>query len=280
MKKLVIIFFFIPFYYLTAQCSDAGVCSIGGHVTESNKNSFSVSYNYGYSGSIDDIKYQSINFSSKLFINDKSYISLFLPLGKQSGPLGSTSGLGDLIAIYNYQIINNDDLNMFLSGGLKIATSSFNKNNLLPQAYQSGLSTNDILAGISFMISDLNFSAGYQIAGSRNTEVFPELKRGDDLLIKGAYQFTFSDLQVQIEILYIKRVCKSSVIAYNGLSNQYYDIVGSDQGQLNLQLVGSLPLNENANLFGSFALPFIDRKINVDGLTRKFSVEFGASYNF
>jgi hypothetical protein len=278
MKRSIIILLFIPFYYLNAQCSDAGVCSIGGHIIETNKNSFSVSYSYGYSGSIDDIKYQSINFLSKFFLNDKSYIGLFLPFGKQSGPLGSAIGLGDFIAIYNYQLVNNDVLNMYLSGGLKIATSSFNKDNPLPQSYQSGLGTNDLLVGISISISDLSFSTGYQIAGGRNTEVSPQLKRCDDLLIKGGYQFAFSELHIQAEVLYIKRVGKSSVLADNSLLNQYYDIADSDQEQLNLQLIGNFPLGEDTNLFGSFALPFIDRKINVDGLTRKFSIELGVNF--
>jgi hypothetical protein len=55
----------------------------------------------------------------------------------------------------------------------------------------------------------------------------------------------------------------------------YIDVENSDQTQLNLLTVVQFEINKNYSLFADFAVPFIKREVNVDGLTRSFSVSVG-----
>ena len=99
LMSIGIVFFLANINYVLAQCSDAGVCQLGGHeeIDESVYLNFGLSYSFGYSGKTDDITYNSVNFSAAYFLTEYTKASLLLPYNTQSGPLGSISGIGDLI---------------------------------------------------------------------------------------------------------------------------------------------------------------------------------------
>ncbi len=55
----------------------------------------------------------------------------------------------------------------------------------------------------------------------------------------------------------------------------YIDVENSDQTQLNLLTQFQYQMNNNYSLIADFAIPFIKREVNVDGLTRSFSASIG-----
>lgn len=282
MKILMILFLFlvVSINSTNAQCSDAGVCSIAGHQEVAKNNSLSFSLGYGYSGKDDDISFKTINIDGLFSLSDNSFITIKLPYNFQSGPLGSVDGLGDLTALANYKIYDEVDYNLLLTGGVKLASSKLNSESKLPQAYQSGLGTNDLLFGATVNYSQFSFSIGYQFAGGRNTRTITKLERGDDLLIKGGYSFNVNDFSISPELLFIKRLGKSSVANPVSGTTNFVEIANSDQSQINLLVNISKSLDDDFTFKGSFALPFLERDVNVDGLTRKFTVSAGISYSF
>ena len=60
----------------------------------------------------------------------------------------------------------------------------------------------------------------------------------------------------------------------------YIDVENSDQSQLNFLTSFNYEINKNYSLFADFAIPFIKREVNVDGLTRSFSASIGVQLNF
>lgn len=279
MKKLLIALIFLGFYnHSYSQCSDAGVCSIGNDHTGNPNNSISFAYGFGTSGKIDDIKFHSFSLTGKIFTGKSSFLSAEIPFGIQNGPLGNTSGIGDLLLIYSMPVYENEDLSIFISGGFKLATSTLNNENSLPQAYQSGLGTNDILLGTTLNVSSFGFSFGYQISGGRNENSITKLKRGDDLLIKGSYGFQLSEVSLKTELLFIQRLGESSVALLNAPAGTHFEIPDSDQNQLNFLINGEYEISRGIKIFVGFAVPFLKRNVNVDGLTRTFSSSVGISF--
>jgi hypothetical protein len=267
-----------------SQCSDAGICSVGEHTSERN-NAVSFGAIYGSSGKDDDISFFSFKLSGMFFpfssnegfFQNSSFV-VEAPFNIQKGPAGSVNGFGDLTILFN-QPVYKSDFDLIFTIGAKIATANVNANSL-PQAYQSGLGTNDILLGLSLVYESLNFSAGYQKTTGRSSNSLTRLKRGDDLLIKTGYRFKLDNLTLSPELLYIQRIGESNVIVPSVINETFISIPGSDQNQLNLLVNLNYRLGEDYSLQAGFALPFIKRKINVDGLTRKFSAGVELQYYF
>jgi hypothetical protein len=63
-------------------------------------------------------------------------------------------------------------------------------------------------------------------------------------------------------------------------SESFIDVDNSDQAQLNLLTVVQYQIDKNYSLIADFAVPFIKREVNVDGLTRSFSASIGVQLNF
>lgn len=266
------------------QCSDAGICSVGEHKGEKN-HAVSWGVTYGTSGKDDDINFYSIKLSGMFspfsaiegFFQSSSFV-VEAPFNIQNGPLGSVNGLGDLTILFNQPVYKND-FDLIMTVGAKIATANVDANSL-PQAYQSGLGTNDLLFGLTLVYESLNFSAGYQKTNGRSSNSLTRLKRGDDLLLKAGYQFKLDDLTLSPELLYIQRIGESSVIVPSVMNETFISIPGSDQNQLNLLVNINYHLSEDYSIKAGFALPVIKRKINVDGLTRKFSSGVELQHHF
>ena len=276
---IVIIVFLSDYFNNTfAQCSDAGVCSVGGHSMGQEGNNplnISVSYNFSSSGKDDDVKYHSFRVGAIYNILKITSIQLSLPYNIQSGPLGDVSGIGDLILSVNQNLFRNDNSSLDASVGAKLATGDDNKDNL-PMAYQSGLGSNDVIFALNYSYDRLGFGIGYQLAGARNDNI-NKLKRGDDLLLRASYNFLIDKFTITPQLLFIKRLGKSNVVNLLAVGpiDSYIDIPESDQTQVNLLTQVQYQINNNYSLFADFAIPFIKREVNVDGLTRSFSASLG-----
>lgn len=263
------------------QCSDAGVCSVGNKMDDNNDNILSVyaGYKFGSSGKEDDVKYHSFHFGATYNVFKRTSLQLSIPYNLQSGPLGDVSGIGDLIVSITHNIISDDNSSLNASIGGKFETGDDNKDNL-PMAYQSGLGSNDIIFAFDYNYNDFGVGIGYQLAGERNKNII-KLKRGDDFLLRASYNYSINDFKIIPQLLFIKRLAKSSVLdTVNSSMDEetYVDVDDSDQAQLNLLLVLQYEINKNLSLLADFAVPFIKRKTNVDGLTRAFSASIGFRY--
>ncbi len=286
MKKYISVAAIVLFYFgtdLKAQCSDAGVCSLSDHLEEFTPHKFNlgIGYGFGYSGKNDEVSYHSVTLSGSYKVLENTSISFHLPYNSQSGPLGDVNGIGDLIIGASREFRIDHESGISVSAGVKLATGDENKEPELPQAYQSGLGSNDILLGAQYHINDFRFGIGYQIAGGRNDNILTELERGDDLLIQGGYRFTAWDLSFNPQLLVIKRLGESSIIDLSSSkANSYVDIPDSDQLQINFLLNTQYSLSSQNSLVFEFAFPFLKRNVNVDGLTRALSASVGYSWSF
>lgn len=293
MKKLIVLIFtlLILINYsviINAQCSDAGVCSVGGHSMEQENRSLfhiSASYKYGLGGkdvylTTDEVvKYHSFQIGLQYNVLEKTSLQLSIPYNIQSGPLGDVSGIGDLLFSVTQNLYLNENSGINLSVGAKLATGDDNKNNL-PMAYQSGLGSNDFLFALNYTYDKVGFGLGYQLAGKRNDNLL-KLKRGDDLLVRASYNLNFDNITIVPQILFIKRLEKSNMVNLLSMAptETYFDVDKSDQTQLNLLVLANYKLNNNFTLFTDLAVPFIKREVNVDGLTRAFSASVGVKFS-
>lgn len=266
---------------LFPQCSDAGVCQIG-QLTETEGKKFidiSAQYRFGQSDEEEDVNFHSFRLNTMYYLLENSSLQISVPYNLQNGPLASTSGIGDLIFSFNQQISFNQNSSLDLSIGAKLATGSVTEGEDLQMVYQPGLGSNDLLFSAAYSYNNFNIGAGYQIAGSRNDN-FLKLKRGDDLLLRASYEFSLNEFNILPQLLFIKRLSESSIQDPAFSTGRFVEIDGSDQSQLNLMTSVNYDINNSYGLYLEFAIPFLEREVNVDGLTRKFSSSLGVKYSF
>jgi hypothetical protein len=267
---------------IIAQCSDAGVCSVGHTMDDNNDNilDLNVGYKFGSSGKEDDVKYHSFQLAAIYNVFEKTTLQISIPYNIQSGPLGDVNGIGDLLISVTHNFISDNNSSLDASIGAKFAAGEDNADNL-PMAYQSGLGSNDILFALNYTYKNIGFGVGYQIAGGRNKNVI-KLERGDDLLLRASYNLLLDKFTITPQLLFIKRLAKSSILDTSSMtsSESFIDVEKSDQSQLNLLTVVQYQIDKNYSLFADFAVPFIKREVNVDGLTRSFSASIGVQLNF
>jgi len=279
--SLLILIFSGNSVLLIAQCSDAGVCSVG-HIMDDNKDNIlniNLGYKFGSSGKEDDVKYHSFLLGAVYNVLEKTAFQMSIPYNIQSGPLGDVKGIGDLLISVTQNFISQNNSSLDASIGAKFATGEDNADNL-PMAYQSSLGSNDILFTINYNYKNIGFGVGYQLAGERNDNI-TKLKRGDDLLLRASYNFLLDRLNITPQILFIKRLSESNIVNSASMApmETYIDVENSDQAQLNLLTVIQYQIDNNYSLFADFAIPFIKREVNVDGLTRSFSASIGVQLN-
>jgi len=235
-------------------------------------------YKYGYSGKEDDVQFNSLqlNVNYNLFSNNS--IQLLVPYNFQSGPAGSVNGIGDLILSLNQNLLSDEGSYLDASIGVKMATGDDNKNNL-PQVYQSGLGTNDVLFALNYTFNKISIGAGYQLSGGRNNNI-TRLEKGDDLLLRASYDLSFEQLSITPQLLFIQRLTKSSILDTASTDEEkFVEVDNSDQAQLNFLAVLEYNIADNLSIVGDFAIPFIKREVNVDGLTRAFSASVGVMFS-
>lgn len=261
-----------------AQCSDAGICVVGSrHALIGHR--VSAGYAFSKSGKKDDLTIHSFQIEGDIQLFHDSRLTVRLPGSRTSGPLGRTSGIGDLTLLWNQTVWEVDGNQVNVQIGGKFATGNANSANL-PQAYQPGLGTNDFLFGVTCETEPWLFAVGYQLSRGRSNNSIIRLQRGDDLLARIGYKTHVEDLIVGLEILTVKRLHESSVLnPVIATGNSFIAISGSDQFQVNLLARVFLPLSERYSLAGLAAVPLRSRSVNVDGLTRSVTLSVVIQYS-
>ncbi|PLX31327.1 MAG: hypothetical protein C0600_05915 [Ignavibacteria bacterium] len=274
------LFLLLLTHQLSAQCSDAGACSIGGHVADENQHSISLGYGYGSSGGDEALTFHSVQIDGRFQVLDGSNVFLSLPYNSVDGPLGSASGIGDLTILLMQEVWTGDEGMLSLQAGGKIATGTVNEGGL-PQAYQSGLGTNDILLGVSYETAPWNFAAGYLLSNGRSDNDIDRLERGDDLFARAGYRTSFDDIGAGLEILVIKRLSESTVQDPGRPGeDRFITLPDSDQLQVNIVATSSIPMSDDLTLNLLAGMPLLARDVNVDGLKRALTLSAGMAFSF
>jgi hypothetical protein len=265
---------------IQAQCSDAGACGISRHDRSRQivqPNTLALRYSFGSSGTPDDVKYNSVIAEANLHPYSQSRLTVTLPVHWQSGPLGAVNGLGDLIAVWEQTVLEWDDQQnqMQVQAGVRLATGDANANPALPMTYQPGLGSNDVMLGASLNLSNWNAGAVYQIAGGRNDNALVRLKRGDQAVVWASYEFLVKETAFIPGLTIIKQIQESSILDTSKSSEAFVTVPGSDQLQVNLGIRVRHPLSSvlGAELFA--AVPLRPREVNVDGLKRSLVLTLG-----
>lgn len=273
---LIAVAFASPLY---SQCSDAGICSIESALHDRMHQSISFDYIYGASGESDDLTYTSYRLSADVDVFTGTKIWGSLPLVMTDGPLGGVSGIGDLILVINQKLFTVGGAGAYIDLGARLATGTQNAGDSLPQAYQTGLGSNDLMMGVSVVSDNINVGVGYQLNGGRNMNELTRLKNGDDFIVRGGYMHRGESLELGGELLAIKKLQEQSVFSHlDSLGREVFtNLPGSDGFQINAIAKARLKFGDAFALTGSFGFPLIDRQVNVDGLKRAYTATIGVA---
>lgn len=270
-----------------SQCSDAGVCSVGGHTDETPSNSISLSYILGRSGKPESVTFHTVNLSGGFSLGEGYQVDLNLPFSTQAGESFSTSGLGDLSLIASKKHEISKNISLLFSLGFKLPTGAVHLKNDAPQIYQSGLGTFDFLAGAGFIYKQFDFLIGFQIPFGRSENKDTRLQRAPDLMIRGGYSYPFGESAVKLELIGLKRLGLSSRLyisapwsSFIGGTESFVDVDGTDQTQLNLGLGYGTKISNRVKVDIYGAMPLLKRDNNIDGLKRAFTLSVGVGYLF
>lgn len=280
--------FFVSVIFLVSgeiypQCSDAGICILGKRADDlfQKLSSYvSLSYSYGYSGKVENINYNSLKLEGDLRVLKNSRVGLSMPYSFQSGPLGSANGVGDLTVVWTQLFPIAYKVSFSFSAGGKFPTGEVNSGTSLPQSYQSGLGTTDVLLGAGFTSSNFNVTTGYQKPFGRSRNLKTRLKRGDDIYLRTGYFDSFDKLNFKTELILIKRIQKSTIKDLASPSETFIEVGGTDEFQINILVQAGYRLSDNISVQTLVALPVLNREFNLDGLKRTITVNASATYHF
>jgi hypothetical protein len=283
LKFIVSLLFILCFTQAYSQCSDAGVCIIGKKPNElfrKYKSSVSIGYTLGTNGGPFKIKYASIYAEANLQVSKFTNLIINMPLNFNSGPLGKASGPGDASIVGSIMFPINGKAAITLSLGGKFATGRVNAGDTLPQYYQPGLGTNDMLIGLGFLSRNVYVNIAYQKSFGRSANLSTRLKRGDDILLRAGYFMQAKEIEVKAEILTIKRLQKSSILIYGSSPEGFTEVDNSNQLQINLLAQFTYVVTNQFDNSIFVAVPLLKRDTNIDGLKRSISGGFSFTYYF
>ncbi len=283
------LFIGLGFQAFSQGCSDAGACSIAGHLPDVDS-----SKKVQYFGFVE----QSFGLGEKFVLISQSAVGIGIQFPTRTevffqmpfimvfGNLGSTSGIGDGIISVRQQIFkkNKSDLSFIGGGRLRSNYSDFSLDGKpLPMAYQTSLGTYDVIAAALFNSKSWSFYVAYQHPFGRNKNGYlreegqtndklnyyesADLKRGDDLVLRVQKSL---DLKNRKSLLFtlmpVFRLQADQIIK----NNENVVLDGSKGMTLNVNVTYSKE-TKNGNVFELLAgFPVIDRGYRADGLTRNF----------
>ena len=289
-------------------CSDAGFCTMGamrpGQPYSNNikivLKSVEMSQYVGVTRFDDLIYATTLDFN--VGISNKDAAQFKLPYMAAEGPLGQSSGLGDLSVSYTRILIKEIEYQLNITGGAKIALGNSDKtfeDKSLPMYYQQSLGTNDLVLGLSFLTNKWLVATGLQYSLNSNEngffwgpwikegvdkemiEQYPssiELDRGKDVMLRVERSLKKSNWGLNLGLLGIYRLNED--IRTDPKAKERVSVKGSD----GLALTAILGIKYNFNVKSGVKLIYgqrlIKRDFNPDGLSREQVVEIGYVYQF
>lgn len=265
---------------LLAQSSDAGMASMETQLRDRRYESIVLTYVYGNSGPSGDSTQRNIHYNTFVLSGGAEVLGFdlwaSLPVSQQNGLLGSVTGVGDVMIVVDRKLLRLFGADLSVGVGGRFATGNDNQDHL-PQAYQSGLGSNDFIVQADVISTALNFGLTYQITGSRNANEFTRLKEGDQFVARGGYTYRGDGFDLGLQLLAIKQIQESSVLDPLSQTEAFYNVSGTDKLQLDIMLKGRAQITGWLAATGSVGFPINLRDVNVDGLTREFSTSLGVA---
>ena len=260
---------------LAAQCYDAGICALE-RSPAAPENRISLVAQESRSGGADDLRFNAARLEGQFRLGARTALTVVLPYGRVSGPLGSTSGIGDAILVVDQTLAEVPWGRFTGQLGVRFATGRDDAGGL-PQRYQAGLGGTDALLGFRFDATRWEAGLGYQKAGARSGNSVEPLKRGDDLLLHLGLRGSLGPFGATLKAVAIQKLQASDVRLPDGTLRSLPE---SDRLQVNLVGGVSLPLPGGWSVEARLAKPFLKRPDNTDGLKRAQTAELGATFRF
>lgn len=279
-------------------CSDAGFCTInsfqpvGDEEAEIPLNQIKAAAFFGSADHSIIVYGNYLAYSRQ--INDNLGIDAKLTTLAQNGNGISTFGISDIFLNANYSA--SEQLSVTL--GMKVPLSDANKTLdglAMPMDYQSSLGTFDLVFGLGYTISKLQFVVAIQQPLTQNNNEFfassypvgselstfqstNNFKRSGDILLRVSYPISlFQKLQLTPSVLPIYHLANDK---YTDELDLEREITGSQGLTLNGNLYLDYQINERNILQLNAGMPFIVRDARPDGLTRSMIATIEYKFNF
>lgn len=209
---------------------------------------------------------------------DGLQIALAVPFIKLDGDDGDASGVGDALLTASQRLGSGAWGTWAIQVGARIGTGDDNANPNLPQAYQTGLGGTDFLLGLGWSRERFSAALGFALAAGANDLTGTELERGDDLALSFGYRYPFAKTwEASARIVGIYRLAESTISDGGGGRETVPD---SDGLQINIRGGLGFSPTDHVRLDLGAALPLLRRDSDVDGLTRAYAIEAGATISW
>ena len=287
-------------------CSDAGFCTAGALKPNTANKAQSQGFlglSMGFGLGEQNVSTSNVQFEPQFKVNDLTSVQIKIPFVANSGKLGKTQGLGDVILTCNYNLDSVLHKKAMLVIGTRIATgtASLKSNNIaLPMPYQISLGTTDLIIGTRFNLpkkfiatfayqqplwsrnqngfdSAAFFTTGafYNLTEEQNYFLSANLKRRGDILLRIERPFSFKKSILTVGVLPIYHLGQDKADVVKGKSVK----IKNSQGlTLNLNGIYTLNINDHTEFNLILAAPLIVRSSRPDGLTRSAIINAGLKY--
>lgn len=266
-------------------CSDAGFCTLHplkptnqiDSTSQHAKNQLIVGLGRGQGDFSIMVTTPYVEYSR--FFRDRFQLNVKLGYLFASGEL-KNNGLSDIYVNGSYSITNATKGIL----GIKIPLNDGNmkeEGRPLPMNYQASLGTFDVIVGLStYPIKNLGLTIAYQQPLTQNKNQYPstnQFHRQGDVLFRLNYQISIvkNKLTVTPGLLPIYHISKDTYVNDTG---QRRPIDGSEGLTFNGNIFIVYHFNNRQSVELSGGKPFITRKVQPDGLARKYV--FGLEYKF
>jgi len=266
------------------ECSDAGICRLASASPSTGPHQTEPWLQVGLVASLaqgdkdSGVMYTTLTPQIAVRPYDGLQIALAVPFVSLDGDDGDASGVGDAVLTASQRIGSGAWGDWAIHVGARIGTGDDNANPGLPQAYQPGLGGTDFLIGLGWNRERFSAAVGYALAAGANDLTGTELERGDDLALSFGYRHPLSDSwEARARVVGIYRLAEST-ISDSGSGREAV----SDSDGLQINIRAGLGFSPTAHLrvdFGA-ALPLLRRDSDVDGLTRAYAIEAGATISW
>jgi hypothetical protein len=262
-----------------AQFSEENIWVVEGMVHDKYHPAITFNYMLGANPATNDLSYRSYRLSADAKVFSGTTVWGSLPINTQEGPMGSVTGVGDLMLTVDQELLDISGLGVSIELGTKFATATSNAGDSLPTQYQSGTGTNDLLLGLNLGGKNITFGIGYQFIGGRSPNHITELKEGDRFVVHGGYMYRGDKLDLGGELLAIQPMEKATMLNPIEQGKEFIDVAGSDKLQLGLILKGRYNLSDAFGFTGSLGVPIISDK-NSMSLSRITVASLGVAVAF
>lgn len=262
-----------------SQISEDNLWSLKSTLRDPYHPAITLNYMLGGGDSKSNLSYTSYRISADatLFENTKLWGSI--PINTQNGPLGSITGIGDLMLTVEQKFLDIAGIGVSGEISTKFATGNTTSGDSLPLGYQSGTGTNDLLLGLNLGGKNISLGIGYQFIGGRSANELTQLKQGDRFVVHAGYMYRGDKLDLGGDVVATQPIDKASVLNPITQGEEFIDVLGSDKLQMDLILKGRYKLNESLAFTASLAFPVISNSESLY-LARTTSAALGLALSF